>query len=525
MKRAALVVVVIAWLAGCGAHVVKPAAWDQELLEQLPLPAQMLAAAPGGERVVRVGPGWFADVDPAAGLTFAGYRATPDQVIYSVVVRCSADDDQLLLLSLEPDETPLDVLASPSRRAELEAIVRRGGADAPIIDLSLRRAVAERRLGPPLPEPRHVYGVVANYPSHLQRDLARRVDAPRRAVMSAARPRVFLKHPPTSPPVGAPPARVGPLVLGPFDDIRVPTRIGLADVTSTDEESEASLVWAPTFVDYEVELGIVVGRHLDADTIAGMTDEALREAVAGVVLVSDTKARNPQVFEKIRADDRRPDAENPYRYGDAQLDNAVTIWDEESCQWWSYAASWGSYTSLGPFFRAGPASLGIAMLSARSYAAEVRRGHPVPDGREADTLYLRQLAATTEDPDYEDALIWTVPQVIRSIVEPGTALAFTGEPVTLEPGDVICMGTPGGTVLTSRPYRTFDLLEDILFFWSPRDWHDAFFADGSLYLHEGDRLLLWAEGLGIQLLTVREEREFNTEAQRTQRDTEQSEMD
>jgi hypothetical protein len=59
-------------------------------------------------------------------------------------------------------------------------------------------------------------------------------------------------------------------------------------------------------------------------------------------------------------------------------------------------------------------------------------------------------------------------------------------------------------VITSKPYGLFDVLEDVIFLWDPLDWHDVFFKEANLYLRSGDRLFLWAEGLGYQMLTVRQ---------------------
>jgi hypothetical protein len=44
------------------------------------------------------------------------------------------------------------------------------------------------------------------------------------------------------------------------------------------------------------------------------------------------------------------------------------------------------------------------------------------------------------------------------------------------------------------------VLDFLLFWWRPHDFHDAFFEpDGELYLRHGDQLFLWGEGLGYQL--------------------------
>ena len=492
---------------GCGTPVAKPAAHDPAVLARSPLPARYLEPTAGGERIVLSGSGWLVDVDPVAHLVFAGVRRPREPDRFALLLACEPDHDRLVLWLLPEDRTPLEALADDRLRRELVEVVRRfakGAAPAAgVIEMSIEAAITDRALGPPLPTPRRVFAVAANYPSHLKHDLAVRRTAVLRSVISAARPRLFLKHPPTPPP-GRDPAPAPPFegIVGPFDEITYPDRIALPVA-----EDETGPSWSPTYVDYEVEIGVVIGQPLDADAVAAMTDDQLRAALAGLVLVNDTKARNPQVYLKVKNDDRLPAQRNPYRFDD-DLDNSSAIWNEETCRWWSYAASWGSYTSIGPFFVAATPDLASeprAVLSARSYAPPRVRGAAIPAGREANTLYLRQCSLTSENPADADALYWTVPQIIRSIVEPGTALGFTDDPVRLSPGDIICLGTPGGTVITSKPYGLFDLMEDILFFWDPLTWHDVFFADdANLYLRPGDRLFLWAEGLGFQLLTVRE---------------------
>jgi 2-keto-4-pentenoate hydratase/2-oxohepta-3-ene-1,7-dioic acid hydratase in catechol pathway len=319
--------------------------------------------------------------------------------------------------------------------------------------------------------------------------------------MSASRPRIFLKHPAVPPPSGeAVPAPVGRDLVGPFDEIRYPSWIALP------VEHGADAATTETRVDYEVEIAVVIGRTLTRESAGHASDDELRSALAGCVLISDTKARNPQVMGKILQDDRSPREDNPYRFDDTFLDAALGIWDESTCHWWSYAASRGSDTSVGPFFVArGPDTrlLPRAVVSARSYATPEVRGARIPRGRTPGVLYLRQCSVTTEEAPHSDRLIWAIPQLIRSILAPDNALRFFEDPVRLEPGDLICLGTPGGTVITVKPYTLFDTLEDVVFWWRPKDWHDMFFeADAGLYLHPGDELFLWAEGLGFQRLRI-----------------------
>ncbi len=497
-------------LWGCSSPINKPAVLDPALLARTPLPADFLKPSDEGERIVVLDTGWFADVDPAEHLTFAGYREHPESVTFCMVLACEPARDRLALLLLEAGESPLEVLADEPRRRQLQQLARafaRGDSvpagQGEVIELSLEAAIAKPLLGSPLPPPGRIFAVVANYPSHLTYDLAVRDVQTLRPVISAARPRVFLKYPVVPPPgVGIIPGFAFEGIIGPYDEILYPARI------TVEMEDGSGPIQVPTRLDYEVEIGAVMGRALDWEMVRDASDGELCEAVAGLVLMNDTKARNPQVFQKIKDDDRLTAPDNPYRFSEGYLDRASPIWTRETCRWWSYAASWGNYTSIGPFFVAAPPSLADdarAVVSARSYATAAVRGAPVPRGRSVDALYLRQCSMTTQDPAYEDRLLWTLPQIIRSILEPPNALAVLEDPVRIQPGDIICLGTPGGTVITSKPYGLFDLLEDILFIWDPLTWHNIFFTkEANLYLRTGDQLFLWAEGLGFQLLTVRE---------------------
>ena len=111
---------------------------------------------------------------------------------------------------------------------------------------------------------------------------------------------------------------------------------------------------------------------------------------------------------------------------------------------------------------------------------------------------------TTEEKGDPDRLIWNIPQILRSILAPDSALQFMEGIPRLEPGDIISLGTPGGAVITAKPYQLFNILEKMVFWWDPVDWHNAFFGDdGGLYLHHGDELFFWAEGLGFQHHRIR----------------------
>ena len=487
--------------------VVKPKAFDPDVLKRKPVPADFLVPREEGERELLPDPAWMECVDPAANLTFAGYRAVPGELTFCLVLRCDPAADSLVLLPLRHNQSPLTALAECDYREDLrqssERFARGAQGDVrsdDLISVSLRQAIDERRIGPPVPPPRHVFAVAANYPSHLEHDLA--IDlAGKRETLMKSRARVFVKYPPVPPP-GEHGLQADGLakIVGPYDGIAFPEEISLPG----DDEARAA-----TCVDYEAEIGVVMGRSLAWNDIRDAEDGEIWGAVAGSVLVGDTKARNPQVANRVRNLQSPPDAPEAaaYRTGDCALDRGLGVWGKATCHWWSYAASWGEYTSVGPFFVATPGHPGPgrrALVCARTYGPADERGVPAPPGRVENTMYLRQCAVATEDIDHHDGLIWSVPQIVRSILAPGNALGFMSEPPRLEPGDIICLGTPGGVVITSKSAFLFAVLRRALFWWDAERWHDKFFAnDAGLYLHPGDEVFFWAEGLGFQRQQVR----------------------
>jgi len=468
--------------------VTKRGAIDPSVLD-LPAPRAHVSEPHAGERVLTPDAGWMGTVDVRDDLVFVRVRLDDGTRPFAVVVTCDPPSDRLVVRPLSAGMTPLALLADEKALDQHRRPAEAGAP--PTIELSLRDVIARRRLGSPIPAPKRVFAVAANFPSHVQYDLHfEELDA-YRSPISSARARLFAKRLPTD---------ADDDVLGPFDDMRPRPTVELPDGT------------ARARVDYEVELGVVMGRGLDRDAVRDMTDDELRAAVAGLVLVSDAKARNPQVYLKAAGKNALPADDNPYRYDDEFLDHASSVWTEETVRWWSAAAAAGEFLSIGPFFRVESPDLrhrARAMISARSYAPSRERSAAIPAGRHADTLYLRQGSVATEDRSHPDAMYWSLPQIIRSIVQPDSALAYAEGLDRLDPGDVILLGTPGGTVITSKPPKLVDFLQETLTFMDARDWHDMFFRGSNhMYLHEGDQVFMWADGLGFQLLTVR----FSSEA-------------
>jgi len=485
--------------------VVKPAAFDRDTLNRHPLPADFLTATPHGEHILNPGIGWMADVAPKSRLIFALYRGERATCFYCLVLSCDTLNDSLRLLPLENKETPLSILADPERRDTLQHRVHAHTStmdrESTTIEVSLSRAIDENRLGCPIPPPGRIYAVAANFPSHLEHDLAISLEEGDWDRLRAARPRVFLKHPPITPAGANVSGTTTP--LGPYDGIHYPQEIILPS-----EDGSPSAISTPLRLDYEVEVGAVIGRSLTWQDVQNADDRAIHAAVAGFVLISDAKARNPQVVDKVADEDLSlPPRSDPYGFADPRLDRAFGFWDQTTCRWWSYAASMVDATSIGPFFVAAieeDETGDRAVISARSYADEHERDAPVPGARKPNRLYLRQCARMTERSNYVDRLIWNLPQIVRSILTPDVnALRFGDFVPRLEAGDVICLGTPGGVVITSMPQGQFSLLEALLFWMKPSDWHDAFFRrTRGYYLRQGDQVFYWAEGLGYQLQRI-----------------------
>jgi 2-keto-4-pentenoate hydratase/2-oxohepta-3-ene-1,7-dioic acid hydratase in catechol pathway len=194
--------------------------------------------------------------------------------------------------------------------------------------------------------------------------------------------------------------------------------------------------------------------------------------------------------------------------GDANIDLILGNWSPETVSWWGYAASLGDFTAVGPYFVANEGETSMpshALICARSYGASEGRHYPIPGKRDPNRFYLRQCSRASEEAGAPDRMLWSIPQIVRAALDPAGALAPTHDATKLHPGDVIALGTPGGIVLTVQGRRMIRVLNRILFWWNALDWHDAFFGkDVGNYLHDGDALFLWGEGLGCQRLSIRQ---------------------
>jgi 2-keto-4-pentenoate hydratase/2-oxohepta-3-ene-1,7-dioic acid hydratase in catechol pathway len=466
-------------------ELTKVDALDADALTRTPLPGGMLEPRGGGNYSIEGDLEWFSDVRADGAGSFVGIRDDDGAVRYARVLECDPDADRLRVAWLPAGASPVSAGAGP-------------GPGAPGEDLVLSSLIAEARFAPPIPPPARVYAVVSNFRSHLVHDLRFDEDDVGDLVeaMGATRPRVFLKYPTTAAPGSSGPERES--LPGAFDGITFPSETALP----SEEDLEQGGGSALTRLDYEVELGVVIGRDLSWDDVQGMDDAAIVDAIAGTLLVSDVKSRNPQVFGRAYEKDLEPRIDSTYRMHDAEFAERFGQWDETICLWWSHAASNGPYAALGPVFAAG--AFGGAdshlLLAGRSYADAADRPFPPPPGVRADRLYVRQLASATFEETYADAMIWSIPDVVRSILDPrDNALAFMKGGPRLERGDVIALGTPGGVVLTAPSDKVSKAANFVLFWFSPLDWHNAFFKKTDrLYLQPGDQVFFWGEGLGFQ---------------------------
>ncbi|MFI8235571.1 fumarylacetoacetate hydrolase family protein [Streptomyces sp. NPDC085900] len=172
------------------------------------------------------------------------------------------------------------------------------------------------------------------------------------------------------------------------------------------------------FLDYEVELGLVMGAHLPVGT--EVTDAALSQYVAALVVANDVSARDLQL---------------------------------PKTQFYE-SKSYPTFTPLGPR---------LLLVDAGDLAR-------LPDLR----LTLKVNGTTRQDRTTTDM-----------IVRPARALSLLARFQTLQPGDVLLTGTPGGTALKS-PGRLLTTLAALL---PPHKRWQKFFARQQAnpdYLKDGD---------------------------------------
>lgn len=490
--------------ASCSASSSKFDALDEEYLNLKPLPANYINEDQSGLKHINPETAWFSDISTIPELVFARLRKDNNAESYAIVINIDHENDEIVFLPLEGNETPLDVLAKNEKKSYILSKLKEYQSKKSLSSArsySLKKLIAENKLASPLPEPSHIFAVAANYPSHLKYDLGIKNATSYINELASARPRVFLKYPLTIPAEAE--GLIQPCdeinqIIGPFDEAYYQKNIVVPSAANND----AQVVHAR--IDYEAEIGVVIGKDLKWEDIENASDNDILATVAGYVLVNDTKARNPQVMLNVLRHEEQVTEDNTYKIGNNMLDERLGIWDKQTSMWWSYAASWGGIHSLGPFFVAAENKKSIAerlVIGARSFGEN--RESQTPEGFLSETLYLRQLALTTQRENAPDGLIWSLPDIVRSILAPDSALEFYSKDLEIKKGDIISLGTPGGTIITVKAPKVFRIVEDIAIWLDPIDWHNLFFkGDSQLYLEANDSIFIWATGLGFQQVNL-----------------------
>ncbi|MFC3574418.1 fumarylacetoacetate hydrolase family protein [Streptomyces yaanensis] len=172
------------------------------------------------------------------------------------------------------------------------------------------------------------------------------------------------------------------------------------------------------FLDYEVELGLVMGAPLPVGTVVEERD--LPRYVAGLVLTNDVSARDVQLTK-------------------------TQFYESKS---------YPTFTPTGPY---------LALLEPEDFAR---------------LIDLRLRLSVNGVPRQDRTLA-------DMIVRPAQALTLLARFQTLDPGDLLLTGTPGGTALKAPPKP----VEKIAALLPPALKWKAFFkgqAKNPLYLHDGD---------------------------------------
>lgn len=151
------------------------------------------------------------------------------------------DSDRAVVVDDVVGADVVDWVADPDLRGDLEAVVERRCSRGAAISL------VGQRIGPPIPRPHQILCIGLNYADH-----ARETGSP-----TPTEPIVFTKAPNT--------------LVGPHDDVVLPPG------------SRAT--------DWEVELGVVIGRH--ASHLAN--EQEAQASIAGYVLVNDVSERDFQL--------------------------------------------------------------------------------------------------------------------------------------------------------------------------------------------------------------------------------------
>jgi 2,4-didehydro-3-deoxy-L-rhamnonate hydrolase len=271
----------------------------------------------------------------------------------------------------------------------------------------VRRVVRKDEIVSPVGRPINVIGVAWNYDSH------------RREFGHVGRPVFF----PINPRA----------VCGPFGEMNINPE---------------------NLIDYEVELGLVIGKKIDCHTRISN----LQEYIAGYVLANDITSRRKQI--------------------------------EKGRLWWKTrgfydAKSMPSSKPIGPVIARRVPDSGLLSLEIESNGG---------------TLAERQLCGINMMSYSPEELVGYLAEVIREPARdretrqmvrgtPGEVRLFNG--TGLYPGDVILTGTPSGTAYRSR-------IKDFVRAGGKRRFLEKELRDNNLYISPGDKIYASGSNLGWQ---------------------------
>jgi len=237
-----------------------------------------------------------------------------------------------------------------------EAMAAAREATAQLSDDELLGPISEVTLLPPVSQPRKLFALAGNYASHIRE--SSRVKAVQMGETKRSTPRVFMKPPTTT-------------LLGPQAPIKLP-EVG-------------------QFIDYEVELAVVIGQRGKYIKAADA-----HQYVAGYTILNDISERRLRIRERAETSE------------------------------WDKFFDW-----LNGKWMDGFAPMGPCLVDRESM------GDP-----EGLAIRLRINGETMQE-DNTGNMIWGIAEIIEYI----SAI------LTLEPGDVISMGTPGGVGFARKPPR------------------------------------------------------------------------
>ncbi len=240
--------------------------------------------------------------------------------------------------------------------------------------------------------------------------------------------------------------------VGPFDTIQYPVKN-----TFTPHRSNA------VYLDYEVELGLVIGKTTEKGQITDQTK--LQDILAGIVLANDISDREPQIWSRT----------NPGQSDEGTAHWPLTgisrLWNRQSFDYFIEAKSQPTFAVLGPFL-VGPEKY------SEIYAGSLELWRK--QGGKQNAIFERK----------QNGLVINFLHNPLHLIK--TALEDPYLDIqALEPGDVILIGTPGGTI-----FKSSDLANLI-----PKEFVYTLYqslANTIPYLKPGDQIWAETDMLGFQ---------------------------